>query len=61
MMTPTFYLRVETKNFQPIPVSQVIKVNQVPKAPISHLPETKSSWRKKFSKNRLPLKVQVEN
>jgi hypothetical protein len=60
-MTPTSYPRVETKNYQPIPVSLVIKVNQVPKAPISLPPETKSSWRKKYSRNRLPLKVQVEN
>jgi hypothetical protein len=60
-MTPTSSPRVETKNFQPIPVSLVIKVNQVPKALISLPPETKNSWKKKFSKNRLPLKVQVEN
>jgi hypothetical protein len=61
-MTPTSSLRVETKNsFLPIPGSLVIKVNQVPKALISLPPETKSSWKKKFSRNKLPLKVQVEN
>jgi hypothetical protein len=60
-MTPTSSPRVETKNFLPIPESLVIKVNQVPKAPISLPPETKNSWKKKYSRNKLPLKVQVEN
>jgi hypothetical protein len=60
-MTPTSSPSLETKNFQPIPESLVIKVNQVPKALISLPRETKSSWKKKYSRNRLPLKVQVEN